>query len=1188
MDEQSGLYLIRPVLDGSVTAGYATDQGMPAFRCVIKDGFFLAIGFESGFYSEEVGSEDIVLIGLAYVQTPSPPGQAFVKTRPPNSLPSEVLQAVLNLKSKRLLVSGKISEWRSFLDWQMDIVHQRQFGLRYHAVQVDETAQRLRFRVSTPRAEWRRFKRRNSFAAEATPLAASKDPQRWMPVENARGVFLGKLFVPKAHIKGLTTDSASKCEADEQVQCIVEAHLDPDTWNRCCNTITQEGFLASAIYMDIIPFRRQKTALSRLVRIECVNPRLADFLFEASEARIPENPVIVPARAEVEYPVELNELQRCAIAKALAAPDLFVLQGPPGTGKTRVLSQVCDRAVSDGKRVLVASQANVAVDNILSRIARRPQVRPLRIGNGHGDDETQSRFSENQVICQWLSSVRRVCRVIFTEREELAAAQEQIKLQWIYLAEMVQEHDKLLQGHVTAKQQLRQMDSEFAELTETLGELENQASTYSAAVSALEYVLNQLSICSTLKDLGEWVQLIYGPERAKLFGPLTRWHKGHSLPAVVKGLFSDSQPSDDNALLAAENRSRAVDLLRWFRRCFVRQQKEPQPSFTEAEPNWAVEWIESACLLNNLRRLQTDLPTLLRLCEEGERLCVAASVSQVAEQTWAQLTGSLHSILEVWGSEASANVLAIENIATSLQPKKRFAKRLAKARMLLHETLRTVPQMTDELTKALAGVAQTSAKYIGKLLAETTEHIRRTQSALDTLTRQQSDTAEMLTDTEGQIRQLESSWADTLALLPDELRACAEAGPLLIGSKSLEMLDAARSSYTTDTESQLTHHRLWGPIQAKWLHLLERPTDVDRKRLTPLYLKRCNIVGATCSYSGNYRGFLSRTECARFDIVIIDEVSKATPPELLVPALLGGKLILAGDYRQLAPTFKEGPRLQRSFAELAEIDTDFEKVARFKDMLTASLFKKLIHDAPEILKQELIEQHRMHPQIMDVINQFYDNQLQCGITNPDTECDHDLVIKTRSGEFLTRKNHVLWVDTSRDSRGRLAYERQVGTSKANPTEAESIVRLVKLLNHAAHQAGKAPGSVELGIITFYGPQIKLIRQKLDKLNPANKKFLRICLSTVDNFQGIEQSMVIVSLVRSKRGRIGNFAKTFERINVAMSRAQKLLVIFGAIQTFAHVEVPLSSADGKTVRRKCYGHILDVVKRHGGMRRMQDL
>ena len=83
-------------------------------------------------------------------------------------------------------------------------------------------------------------------------------------------------------------------------------------------------------------------------------------------------------------------------------------------------------------------------------------------------------------------------------------------------------------------------------------------------------------------------------------------------------------------------------------------------------------------------------------------------------------------------------------------------------------------------------------------------------------------------------------------------------------------------------------------------------------------------------------------------------------------------------------------------------------------------------------------------------------------------------------------------------------------------------------------------------------------------------------------------MVIVSLVRSKRGRIGNFAKTFERINVAMSRAQKLLVILGAIQTFAHVEVPLPSADGKTVRRKCYGHILDVVKRYGGMRRTRDL
>ncbi|GAF93421.1 unnamed protein product, partial [marine sediment metagenome] len=185
-------------------------------------------------------------------------------------------------------------------------------------------------------------------------------------------------------------------------------------------------------------------------------------------------------------------------------------------------------------------------------------------------------------------------------------------------------------------------------------------------------------------------------------------------------------------------------------------------------------------------------------------------------------------------------------------------------------------------------------------------------------------------------------------------------------------------------------------------------------------------------------------------------------------------------------------------------------------------------------------------------------------------------------------NHVLWVDTSRDRSGRLVRERQVGTSKANDTEVECVVRLVKMLNQAAGRAGRKPGATDLGIITFYGPQIRMIRRRLDHVDAAEKEFLSIRLNTVDGFQGAEQSVVIVSLVRSKRGRIGEFARRFERINVAMSRAQKLLIVLGAVETFRNVKVCLPGRDGKTRTRRCYSHILDVVRRYGGLRTVRDL
>lgn len=213
---------------------------------------------------------------------------------------------------------------------------------------------------------------------------------------------------------------------NKELQFIVEAHPEPDIWNNCCESIPSEGFLVNAIYMNIVPHKRQKTAKDRLIKGEYVNLRLADFLFEANRARTPDTPVIVPARDDLKYAPKLNKRQRHAVAKALAAPDLFLLQGPPGTGKTRVLAQICHKTISRGKRVLVASQANIAVDNILSYLAGQPESLPLRIGSGCDKNETQSPFSNDLVIYRWLSTVREACIALFSEGEDLATAHEKI------------------------------------------------------------------------------------------------------------------------------------------------------------------------------------------------------------------------------------------------------------------------------------------------------------------------------------------------------------------------------------------------------------------------------------------------------------------------------------------------------------------------------------------------------------------------------------------------------------------------------------------------------------------------------------------------------------------------------------------------------------------------------------------
>ena len=567
-------------------------------------------------------------------------------------------------------------------------------------------------------------------------------------------------------------------------------------------------------------------------------------------------------------------------------------------------------------------------------------------------------------------------------------------------------------------------------------------------------------------------------------------------------------------------------------------------------------------------------------------MCTIAATSEVGEAAWTELTKDLNSALKSSGNVVTS-VLEMDNIATALKPQKSFTTKLAETRAFLQKVLANIPSIIDGLEKALTTVAEASANYLNSRLAETSKQIKKVQSSINLSKHRQKETSELLADINDQIKDVESAWMKTYKSLSPGLRyRIGDVPP--IGSKGLKILDKGLATYIRDTEEWVNHHRCWGPVQERWIRHLKGPTEADKKRLTPLYLKHCNVVVVTCSWCGNRRDLLSRDECAQFDVTIVDEVSKATPPELLMPALLGKKLILSGDYRQLAPTFKEGRRLERSYSELDEIGIDLEQVARFKSMVTASLFKKLYHDSPDVLKQSPMIEFRFPDQILEVVNQFNDPPLRRGLDNSDERFDHGLHIKTRSGEFLTPENHVLWIDTSYDSKGHRVRERQAGTSKVNDVEAQSVIKLIKLLNEAASKAGMAPGSLEIGAITFYGAQVRFLSDLLSRLNPADKKFLNIRLNTVDDFQGEERDIVILSMVRAKPCRIGNFIKQYERVHVAMSRAKKLLVIVGSADTFSKVEVPVLAVDGKTIKRNCYSNILGTVKKYGGLRNAKEL
>ncbi len=318
------------------------------------------------------------------------------------------------------------------------------------------------------------------------------------------------------------------------------------------------------------------------------------------------------------------------------------------------------------------------------------------------------------------------------------------------------------------------------------------------------------------------------------------------------------------------------------------------------------------------------------------------------------------------------------------------------------------------------------------------------------------------------------------------------------------------------------------------------------------------MIGITCIQSAQ-KSFSQ--EFQYFDVVIIDEVSKCTPPELLVPALKARKLVLVGDHRQLPPML-DG----RTLTELAqELDTTQEELQFLQD----SIFQNLFEQADDSIKNMLTIQYRMHPQIMEAINQFYYGKLSCGLQQPDNQRAHNL-----SGQIIKEHHHLMWVKTPIDN----SFKETVnGTSFENSKEVEIILQLCKHMESAwLPKIQQGEPRKEIGIITFYNSQLKLIDRRI---NPQDFPSLNIRTGTVDRFQGMEKQVIIVSLVRNNhQGKIG-FAKKPERVNVAFSRAQELLVIVGCHSLFTQHSGHVG---------QMYSNVANVVKQYGGFVDVSDI
>ncbi|MGN4126851.1 AAA domain-containing protein [Lysinibacillus sphaericus] len=362
-------------------------------------------------------------------------------------------------------------------------------------------------------------------------------------------------------------------------------------------------------------------------------------------------------------------------------------------------------------------------------------------------------------------------------------------------------------------------------------------------------------------------------------------------------------------------------------------------------------------------------------------------------------------------------------------------------------------------------------------------------------------------------------------------------------------------------------------LQEEWRDKLQNATEYDLDEIRKLYVRHANVIGTTCVASAS-KEFMENYPT--FDVVIIDEVSKATPPELLLPMLKGKKIILVGDHHQLPPLLGDDT-LEETLKSMIDDNPHFDGAQELKNLLRESLFERLFNNLPATHKQMLALQYRMHEKIMHSITPFYakeESGLQCGLQDSDVVRDHGL-----EGQFIGRDDHLLWVDMPTE---KPYLEEQVkgGTSRYNEGELQTIRRILTDLNAAvieAKKAGRIPLDAQksVGVISFYGEQVKKINRLLQQ--ELDLPHLQFRTGTVDKFQGMEMDVILVSMVRNtpKGGDIG-FARDYRRLNVALSRARELLMLVGSADMFAKRAKHQDT-------REMYSNLLTTVKSYNGLR-----
>jgi RecA/RadA recombinase len=917
--------------------------------------------------------------------------------------------------------------------------------------------------------------------------------------------------------------------------------------------------LVCAATGDLSLYRRGDETLKKLSSGDLQFPGLAGLFIDPSHF---ERSVSNFTMDSIHFGQEkLNPSQKEAVVKCLNSKSIFLIQGPPGTGKTQTITELVYQYNKMGKKVLLSSQSNIAIDNVIERLLSPElidmNILPLRLVKKAG--KTSERFLPDHLVDNVYDAVYQkfqgkidAYNTFSTNIQMLENEYEKFMLLYQTMSERLHKVRELEESINTANAELLRENNKAAALEEKKRGYEKIKAVFD------EYKRSGLPF--------EYIQddFVF-PELETRFASLGA---GMNPPVKEGDLYNYGL-----AFKRRAGKQRLIDL-------------ESLLSGGEKAP-------ELAGIENEISDLRRTIETLEKAgISTGE---VRSKINDKLQQK-KELDRKYHNTSSTHSFDAS-------------NEKFYFARRDAIADM---KTLvqKEIQGAHDFITQYKDVLAEVFSEDANDDIQNAVDNVCAKLGAVrDSIDRKNVEIAGLRKDREQYAPSIEAGRNKL-----DSYFTGFYTGKL--NGASLPQSDEAKfKGIRVYIDSEKTRFEAYKkdfmPLQpiyksiAGYMKDREQFAPSHRKKFTKTLLKHnANVYGLTCTSSTKF----SKDKLAGksgiemddvdirdigFDIVIIDEVSKATPIEVLIPCLYGKTLVLVGDQRQLPPVFKYN---KNQFADLSDEEQEqilqSETIGYYRRLVETSLFERIFGQL-NINKAALNHQYRFNDAIMNCVNVFYDDSLILGggeEQNNKKQHYLDIEIKGPGGPFplICRNYSTYWFDSGQWADGFAAEaEIQEGeTSLRNQLEVKITVKLLKMLDSAYGElknrnledyrtAAGGAGKPGIAVVSMYGKHIDSLKQELraEKLWPPRANFKNIDIdypSTVDDYQGKEKDIVILNMVDNKKpgaGRPSQFLEKFNRINVAISRSRTMLIIVGSSKYYQNVEVNVPSIDAPQTERK---------------------